>query len=107
MMAAITMSAIDPKRTSGAASTGSSAVLEKGGRLLQRPENSFLLVAIPTVVVMVVVARIIGVIAMMVVVMMIAVMAMMVVVMMIVSCSWDRATDSDCADNAQCRSNCR
>ena len=58
---------------------------------------------------MMVVARIVGVVAMMVVVMMIAVMAMMVVVMMIAvpSCSWDRATDSDCADNAQCRSNCR
>ena len=69
--------------------------------------SKFLLVAIP--VAMMVVARIVGVVAMMVVMMMIAVMAMMVVVMMIAvpSCSWDRATDSDCTDNAQCRSNRR
>ena len=34
---------------------------------------------------------------------------MMIVTMMIAvpSCGWNRAADCDCADNAQCRSNCR
>jgi hypothetical protein len=34
---------------------------------------------------------------------------MMVMTMMIAvpSCGWNRAADCDCADNAQCRSNCR
>jgi hypothetical protein len=83
------MSAYDPKRTS--------AVSEKEGRLLQRPENSSLLVAIPAVVVMVVVARIIGVIAMMVVVMMIAVVAMMIAVP---SCGWHGTAGCDCGNNS-------
>ena len=65
--------------------------------MLQRPENSFLLVAIPTVVVMVVVARIIGVIAMMVVVMMIAVVAMMIAVP---RCGWHGTARRDCANDS-------
>src|SRR5690348_8471780 len=70
------------------------------------PQSSFL-VAIPAPVMMVpvmVVSRIVGVVAMMmaIIVIMIAVMAMMIVMMMVAvpGCSWDRAADGDCTDNA-------
>ena len=68
--------------------------------------SKLLLVPAPVIAI---VPRIVGVVAMMVVAMMVAVIAMMVVVMMVAvpGCSWDRAPDSDCADNAQCRSNFR
>jgi fucose permease len=61
--------------------------------------SKFLLVPAPVIAI---VPRIVGVVAMMVVVMMVAVIAMMVVVMMVAvpGCSWDRAANSDCADNA-------
>jgi hypothetical protein len=61
--------------------------------------TSFLLLAIPAVV-MVMVARIVGEVAMM-VGMIIAVVAVMVVVMMIAipSCGWNRAAGCDCANN--------
>jgi len=75
--------------------------------LLQRPENSFFLVAMPGVVAVMVVTRIVGVVAMMVtVVMMVAVVAMMVVAMMVVammmavpSCGWNGTGGRDCANN--------
>jgi len=63
--------------------------------------SKFVLVAIPDSVM--VVPRIVGVVAMMVIVMMVAVIAMMMVVAMVVAipgCSWGRAADGDCADNA-------
>jgi hypothetical protein len=59
--------------------------------------KNFALLAIPAVMVMVVVSRIIGVIAMMVVVMMVAVVAMMIAVP---SCGWHGAAGRDCANNS-------
>jgi hypothetical protein len=55
---------------------------------------------VPSVVMVMVIARIIAVVAMMVIVMMVAVMAVVVVVMMVPSCGWYRAAGRYYANNA-------
>lgn len=67
---------------------------------VEAASKSLRLVAIPSVVMVMVMARIIAVVAMMVIVMMVAVMAVVVVVMMVPSCGWYRAAGSDYANNA-------
>ena len=56
-----------------------------------------------------VVKMMVGVIGVVMTVMVGVVTVVMMVTMMIAvpSCGWNRAADCDCADKAQCRSNCR